>query len=105
MQGSPFRYQFSVDVRGSFLPHETLPLQILELINRGARQSGASPIRLRRAALRAGWTLHDLAADPARFAAANVNIEDQQLALNFGKYWSMNVQQSLDIHIKLIIFL
>ena len=85
LQGSLFAYQFSGNTRGSFLPHETLPLQLLELVNRGTRQQGVDTVRLRRAPLRAGWTLQDLATDRTHFAAANISIEGNRFVLNFGK--------------------
>ena len=85
LQGSSFAYQFSGNTQGSFLPHETLPLQLLELVNRGTRRQGVDIVRLRRAPLRAGWTLQDLARDRTHFAAANISIEGNRLVLNFGK--------------------
>jgi hypothetical protein len=85
MQRSPFAYQFSADGRGSFLPHETLPLQLLELVNRGLVRQSGGPVRLRRAPPRANQTLFDLATDRYRFAAAHFNVEGNQLAINFGK--------------------
>jgi len=97
MQASPFGYQFAVDTRGSFMPHETLPLQLLELVNRGTRPNGGS-IRLRRAPPRANQTIQDLATDRMRFASVNINMEGNHLALNFGKQWIA----SLSIHCALI---
>lgn len=84
MRASPFGYQFAVDSRGSFMPHETLDLQLLELVNRGMRPSGGT-IRLRRAPHRINQTIQDLATDRYRFAAAGINIEGSHFALNFGK--------------------
>ena len=84
MRASPFGYQFTIDARGSFMPHETLDLQLLELVNRGTRLHGHT-IRLRRAPPRINQTIQDLATDRYRFAAAGINIEGNHLALNFGK--------------------
>ena len=84
MRASPFGYQFTIDARGSFMPHETLDLQLLELVNRGTRLHGRT-IRLRRAPPRINQTIQDLATDRYRFAAAGINIEGNHLALNFGK--------------------
>jgi len=46
LQQSLFAYQFSGNTRGSFLPHETLPLQLLELVNRGTRHQGVDTVQL-----------------------------------------------------------
>jgi len=66
------------------MPHETLSLQLLELVNRGSHLNGG-PIRLRRAPPRANQTIQDLAMDRMRFAYVNINMEGNHLALNFGK--------------------
>ena len=84
MRASPFGYQFAIDTHGSFMPHKTLDLQLLELVNRGMRPSG-STIRLRCAPHHINQTIQDLATDRYRLAAPGVNIEGNHLALNFGK--------------------
>ena len=66
------------------MPHETLDLQLLELVNRGTRLHGRT-IRLRHAPPRINQTIQDLVMDRYRFAAAGINIEGNHLALNFGK--------------------
>jgi hypothetical protein len=82
MEASPFNYRFKSDTPRPYLSHETLHLQLLELVNRGVVRSNDGQIRLRRAAHRENQTISDLANDRNRFANPTICIEGNRLVVN-----------------------
>ena len=64
MEQSEFFYQFTLALRGmvTFLCREMLPLQLLEIVNRGVPQQTDGQIRLRRA-VHTMLTISDLVAN------------------------------------------
>jgi hypothetical protein len=81
MEASPFNYQFKLDTARLYFSHETLQLQLLELVNRGLVRNDGQ-IRLRRAAHREDQTISDLANDHNRFANPTLCIEGSRLVVN-----------------------
>lgn len=83
MQLSPFNYQFAADMYGSHLAHERLPLQLLEVVNRGVPRAQDGQVRLRRA-IHGIQTISELAGDRARHAVLPLAIEGNCFVINFG---------------------
>lgn len=84
MQSSAFNYRFSTNVRGNYLPHEVLPLQLLEIKNQGHARRSDGQILLRTSAHGLDITVGDLAAQKTRFAIPKVAIEQTRLNIYFG---------------------
>lgn len=88
MEASDSHYQFASTPRSvSFLRTETLPLQLLEFVNRGIPRPNDLHVRLRRAALPTDTTIGDLLADRIRFAVTKLAIEGgNTFVINLGTY-------------------
>ena len=87
MQASPFAYHFAPNTREQavFMPYKVLPLQLLQLVIRGVQQQNDGSVWLRRTAIRPNQTIEELALDRFRFASPGLTIEENRLAINFGK--------------------
>lgn len=97
MQSSPFNYQFRSSSSTFLLSHETLPLQLLEIVNRGVPRATDGQIRLRRTAHRL-LTLGDLATNRMHFAVPDIAIEGNQFVVHFGTLFRMLFRFSENLH-------
>ena len=95
MEASPFNYQFKSDIHRPYLSHETLHLQLLELVNRGMVHSNDGQIRLGHAAHRENQMVADLANDRNRFANPTICIEGNHLVVNTSESLEMIQLQTL----------
>jgi hypothetical protein len=95
MQSSSFQYQFAPETR-MLLAHEALPLQLLQLVNRGVPRGWNLHIHLRQA-VHGNRTIQHLAGDRLRFCIPNITIEgnpsrfviyfgEHSISLNDGQY-------------------
>jgi hypothetical protein len=84
MQASPYRYQFTSNNTASLLAHEALPLQLLEIMNRGTPRPADGQIRLRPSA-HGQLALHNLSQNRIYFALPSLAIEGNSLVLHFGE--------------------
>ena len=85
MECSSFHYQFSLIMRGtaSFSPEEMLPLQLLEVVNRGVPCQTDGQIRLQCAA-HSNLMIGDLAANQMHYAVPSITIEGNQFIIHLG---------------------
>lgn len=83
MQSSPYAYQFTSNSPTAFLVHEALPLQLLEIVNRGAPRLDGQ-VRLRRT-VHDQMTIGDLAQSRGRFAVPSMAIEGNRFVIHFGE--------------------
>lgn len=86
MQSSTFNYRLSDEPRGHYLPHEVLPLQLLEIMNSGHPRSADDQIRLRAAAYSPDLTVVDLAGNKTKFAVPAIAIEGTRFVIHFGSF-------------------
>lgn len=86
METSPFNYQFTSDEEDGdmYAPHEVLPLQLLQFLNKGTPRSDGQ-VRLGPAAFTAENTIEDLFYDRSRYALAGHVIEGNEFVLNLSK--------------------
>jgi hypothetical protein len=85
LASSPYNYQVTTASSASLLLHESLPLQLLEFVNRGVRRRVDNQIRLRRAA-HGSRLLIDLAQDRAHYAISGPSIEGNHFVVHFGTF-------------------
>ena len=86
MEASFFCYQFSSnDVHGLFLVHETLPLRLFSIVNRGHPHPGDQKIRLRRAAHGGDETVAILASNQIQYTIPAFSFEGNHFVLNVGE--------------------
>jgi hypothetical protein len=83
MQSSPFCYQFAPESRTFLLAHEALPLQLLQLVNRGVPRGKNANIHLRQA-VHGNKTVQHLAGDRLRFCVPSITIEGNYFTIYFG---------------------
>ena len=95
MEASPFNYQFKSDIRRPYLSHETLHLQLLELVNRGMVRSNDGQIQLCHAAHQENQMVADLANDRNHFANPTICIEGNHLVVNTSESLEMMQLQTL----------
>jgi len=84
MEQSSFHYQFTPRTAASFSHQEVLPLQLLEVVNRGVPRPSDGQIRLRCAA-HSNLTIGNLAANRVRFAVPTVAIEGNCFIIHLGE--------------------
>lgn len=81
MKESPACYRFQTFFPRSLVAHERLPLELLRLVNRGARRARDGQIRLAREPARTDLTLDELLGDRANFAS-NICLESGYFVLH-----------------------
>jgi hypothetical protein len=89
MERCPLHYQFTTpSARGAvaFSPQEVLPLQLLEIVNRGVPRPSDGQIRLHRTA-HTNLTIGDLTANRVHFAVPTVAIEANYFIIHFGEIY------------------
>ena len=86
MSRSDSSYRFSSPNRAlSWMSHETLPLELLGLVNKGSPRGSDNQVRLRRMPLNASTTLQALVSDRSNYANPNVCIEDDRYVINLSE--------------------
>ena len=68
------------------MSHETLPLELLGLVNRGSPWASDNQVRLWRMPINSSITLQVLASDRSGYATPSVCVEDDRFVVHFGKF-------------------
>lgn len=85
MRTGGFSFEFATSPRDSLLaPEDVLPLQLLEVVNRG-RQCNNGQVYLRKAA-HPNWTVQELMDDRTRFALPNLTIQRDVFIIYMSKF-------------------
>ena len=97
METSRFRYKFDLPQSLSssgMLPHESLPLSLLALVNRGRIHPSLDEILLRTERAH-NLSIHGMLSDPSlrnRFAIPSLCIEDSRLVIHMCKIFLLNLR-------------
>ena len=67
------------------MSHETLPLELLGLVNKGNPRISDNQVRLRRMPINTSTTFERLANDQTSFANPSVCVEDDRFVVHFSK--------------------
>jgi hypothetical protein len=106
MTSSEFNYRFTVNPSAFLLSHESLPLQLLEIVNRGVPRTDGQ-VRLRCTAHQL-LTLGDLANNRMHFAVPSIAIEGNQFVIHFGELfhtYHFNCEELMFYHLVVRMFL
>ena len=84
-----------------YVTHEALPLNLLEIHNRGRVAAEYAHTRLRRAALQQHWSISDLAGRRRQFASPELAIEGGRFVIHLGSYLE-NIDHRLELTVSLV---
>ena len=86
MSTSDSSYQFTSSTQGSsWMSHETQPLELLGLVNKGNPRVSDNQVRLQRMPINASSTFERLANDRTSFANPSVCVEDDRFVVHFSE--------------------
>lgn len=87
LQDSSLNYEFNElnRRRSSLIAHESRPLDLLCVVNRGVPRPSDGQIRLRRTPVSPSLTVGELSANRLQFAVPGLCIEDNHFLIYFGE--------------------